>query len=209
MEHGRGRQPMFELEEEREGGQDQGHRTGRRRLERGQPDDGGPVHRRGVHRRQYGSRRRCAPRRRRSRSSSARASPPGLGAGSDPEIGKNAALEDRERDPEGARGRRHGLRHRRSRRRHRHRLGARGGRRRQGARHSHRGGGDQALRLRGAQARPAGRGGHGRAARGGGHAHRHPEPAPPRRGGPRHAACSRRSRSPTPCCCRRCRASRT
>ena len=65
---------------------------------------------------------------RRSSSSSARASPPGLGAGSDPEIGKNAALEDREQHPEAARGRRHGVRHRRPRRRHRHGLRARRGR---------------------------------------------------------------------------------
>ena len=49
----------------------------------------------------------------------------GLGAGSDPEVGRQAAEEHRERDRGGAQGRRHGLHHRRQGRRHRHRWRAR------------------------------------------------------------------------------------
>ncbi len=52
----------------------------------------------------------------------------GLGAGSDPEVGREAAEEHREEIERGAQGRRHGLHHRRQGRRHRHRW--RAGRRR-------------------------------------------------------------------------------
>ena len=45
----------------------------------------------------------------------------GLGAGADPEVGRQAAEDHRDRDRRGAQGRRHGLRHGRRRRRHRHR----------------------------------------------------------------------------------------
>ena len=53
----------------------------------------------------------------------------GLGAGSDPEIGRQAAEEHRARDRRGAEGRRHGVHHRGQGRRHRHRRRAASSRR--------------------------------------------------------------------------------
>ena len=47
----------------------------------------------------------------------------GLGAGSDPEVGRQAAEDAPRRDRRGAQGRRHGVHHRRQGRRHRHRCG--------------------------------------------------------------------------------------
>ncbi len=84
----------------------------------------------------------------------------GLGAGANPEIGRNAALEDITKLDRSARQRRHGLRHRRHGRRHRHRRGAghRAGRARVWRAHRRRR--HQALRLRRAQAAQAGRRGH-------------------------------------------------
>ena len=68
----------------------------------------------------------------------------GLGAGADPEVGRQAAMEDR--DHHRARRRlRHALHHRRHGRRHGHRGGAGRGADRQGTRHLDGGGGDQAL----------------------------------------------------------------
>ena len=79
----------------------------------------------------------------------------GLGAGANPEIGRNAALEDIAKLTEVPVRGRHGLRHRRHGRRHRHRRGAdhRAGRAR--VRRAHRRRGHQAVRLRGAQAAQA------------------------------------------------------
>ena len=48
----------------------------------------------------------------------------GLGAGANPDIGRQAAMEDRDRIQRGDRGRRHAVHHRRHGRRHRHRRGA-------------------------------------------------------------------------------------
>ncbi len=51
----------------------------------------------------------------------------GLGAGSDPEVGRQAAEDHRQRDRTGAQRRRHGLHHGRQGWRHRHRWRSRGG----------------------------------------------------------------------------------
>ena len=70
--------------------------------------------RRGLHRRQHrhpGAAQQPAPA---SRSRSARQLTKGLGAGANPEVGRQAALEDTRRDRRRARGRRHGVRHRRA-----------------------------------------------------------------------------------------------
>ena len=56
----------------------------------------------------------------------------GLGAGSDPEVGKRASEEHRRRDRGDPQGRRHGVHHGRRGRRHRHRWRARRGRDRLG-----------------------------------------------------------------------------
>ena len=77
----------------------------------------------------------------------------GLGAGSDPDLGRAAAMEDYDRIKALLKGSRHGLHHRRRRRRHRHGRGAdrrahRPRARRADRRHRH-----QAVRLRGLAAR--------------------------------------------------------
>ena len=51
----------------------------------------------------------------------------GLGAGADPEVGRQAAEDHARGDRGGPQGRRHGVRHRRRGRRHRHRRRAGGG----------------------------------------------------------------------------------
>ena len=81
----------------------------------------------------------------------------GLGAGSDPEVGRLAAEEHRSRDRGGAEGRRHGLHHRRQGRRHRHRRGTGGGRDRQEPRGPDHRRGHPAVHLRGPAPRGAGR----------------------------------------------------
>ena len=103
----------------------------------------------------------------------------GLGAGANPEIGRQAALEDREKLARGARGRRHGLRHRRHGRRHRHRRRA-GHRATSPAqrRRAHGRRGHQALRVRGQAAPQAGGARHRRAEERRRHADHHPQPAP-------------------------------
>ena len=81
----------------------------------------------------------------------------GLGAGSDPEIGRQAAEEHRARDRRGAEGRRHGVHHRGQGRRHRHRWRAR----RRGDRQADRRADDRcrhpSVRLRGSPPLGAGR----------------------------------------------------
>ena len=72
----------------------------------------------------------------------------GLGAGSNPEIGRQAALENTDHIVEIAAGRGHGLRHRGSGRRHGHRRGAGDRLARQGTGRADRRGGHQAVRLR-------------------------------------------------------------
>ena len=72
----------------------------------------------------------------------------GLGAGANPEVGRQAALEDRERDHGRAAGRRHGVHHRRHGWRHRHRRGAGGGAAGQGNGHPDRRRGHQAVPVR-------------------------------------------------------------
>ena len=59
----------------------------------------------------------------------------GLGAGAKPEIGRDAAMEDRDRIAEHDRRRRHAVHHRRHGRRHRHRRGAGHRRHREEPRH--------------------------------------------------------------------------
>ena len=131
----------------------------------------------------------------------------GLGAGSNPEVGRDAALEDPESITKilegadmvfitaglgggtgtGAAGRR---------------LAG------QGFRHPHRGRGDQAVHLRGQEADAPGRGRHGGAA----HVVDTLIAIPNQRllsVVDRGTRCSKRSRSPTPCCSRPCRASPT
>ena len=73
----------------------------------------------------------------------------GLGAGSQPEVGRAAAEEVIDEIRDHLAGRAYGVRHRRHGRRHRHRRGASGRALRQGTRHPHRRCGHQALPLRG------------------------------------------------------------
>jgi cell division protein FtsZ len=70
----------------------------------------------------------------------------GLGAGANPEVGRQAAMEDRDRMIEADRGLRHAVHHRRHGRRHRHRRRAGRGAGREGARHPDGRRRDQALR---------------------------------------------------------------
>ena len=81
----------------------------------------------------------------------------GLGAGANPEVGRQAALEDRERHHRGPAGRRHGVHHRRHGRRHRHRRRAGGGAAGQGDGHPDRGRGHQAVPVRGPPPHAGGR----------------------------------------------------
>ena len=133
----------------------------------------------------------------------------GLGAGANPEVGRQAALEDRERIVEAARRRRHGVHHLRHGRRHRYRRGA--GRRaaRQGNGHSHGRGRDQAVSVR----RPSAHAGRAEGHRGSGPARRFADHGAEReaadRARPRSHAVVRRSRRPTTCCSAPCRASPT
>ena len=81
----------------------------------------------------------------------------GLGAGSDPDIGRQAALETRETLREHTRGIRHGLHHRGTRRRNGNRRRADRGGNRQGNRGADGGGRDETLPVRGEKAkRPGG-----------------------------------------------------
>ena len=72
----------------------------------------------------------------------------GLGAGANPEVGRQAALEDRERIVELLARRGHVLHHLRHGWRHRYRRGARGGAAREGNGHPHRRDRDQAVSVR-------------------------------------------------------------
>ena len=134
----------------------------------------------------------------------------GLGSGSDPELGRNAAMEDYDRIKAHAQGRRHGVHHRRRGRRHRHRRRARRGADRPRARRADRRDRHQAVRLRGLapRAAPPSTGIEALGRRG-----RHAD-----RGAEQQAALGarqadvdgrRRSASPTTCCARASRASRT
>ncbi len=102
----------------------------------------------------------------------------GLGAGADPTIGRQAALEDTEYDHRGARRRRHGLRDDRPRRRHGHRRGARHREPGQRARRADDRRRDEAVPLRGPQAHGPGRPRARGAARVPGHGHHDPQRAP-------------------------------
>ena len=111
----------------------------------------------------------------------------GLGAGSDPEVGKNAADGARRRDRGDPQGRRHGVHHRRRGRRHRHRRRARRRRDRPQPRRAHDRRRHAAVRLRGTQARDAGRHRHHRAEEGRRHADRRAERPPAAGGRSQHA----------------------
>ena len=132
----------------------------------------------------------------------------GLGAGSDPEVGKRAADEHARRDRGDPQGRGHGVHHRGRGRRHRHRRGARRRRDRAEPRGAHDRRRHAPVRLRGPQARDAGRRRHHRAEEGGRHVDRRAErPAAP---GRRTRPCrwSMRSGWPTRSCIRGSTASR-
>ena len=105
----------------------------------------------------------------------------GLGAGSDPEVGRQAAEEHRADIEEALPGCRHGLHHRRQGRRHRDRCGAGGGRGRQepgGTDHRR---GDPPVHLRGSAPGHAGRKGHPDPQGEGRHPHRHSQRPPAHR----------------------------
>ena len=133
----------------------------------------------------------------------------GLGAGANPDRGRDSALEVKDAIAEVLAGRRHGVRHRRHGRRHRHRRRPDHRRHRQAGRRAHRGRGDEALPLRG---QPAAQAGRGRASRSFGRRWTRSSSSPT-------SGCSRwparACRSPTPssgptrCCSTRSRASPT
>ena len=102
----------------------------------------------------------------------------GLGAGSQPDVGRAAAEEVIDEIRDHLAGRAHGVRHRRHGRRHRHRRSAGRCAMRQGARHPDRRRRHQAVPLRGRAPHARGRAGHHRTAEGGRHAADHPEPEP-------------------------------
>ena len=85
----------------------------------------------------------------------------GLGAGADPKVGFEAAMESRDELKEASEGRRHGVRHGGRRRRHRHRCGSGDRRDRPRARRADGGRGHAAVHVRGPEAgRPVRAGDH-------------------------------------------------
>ena len=110
----------------------------------------------------------------------------GLGAGSNPEIGRQAALENTDAIVGIAAGRRHGVRHRRAGRRHRNRRGSGDRVAGQGTGCPDHRGGHQALRLRRPAAHAAGRGWPAQAGLHRGHRHRHPQRPSALAGAARH-----------------------
>ena len=132
----------------------------------------------------------------------------GLGAGADPEVGRQRRARGHRQADRGARRRRHGLRHRRPRRRHRHRRGAGHRRPRRRARRADVAVVTKPFGFEGKRRAQPGRARPRRAARRG----RHLITIPNERLLASSIAarrCPRRSASPTTCCARRCRASPT
>ena len=139
---------------------DQGDRRRRRRRQRGRAHDRPRRAGRGVHLRQHRRAGAGAQRARTRRSSSGNS---GLGAGSKPEKGREAAEAAVDDIREAIARRAHAVHHRRHGRRHRHRRGAGDRARRQGDGHPDGGRGDQAVRLRRRPAHEQRRPGPGRA----------------------------------------------